>query len=469
MHAVMQGTSLFYSSSKSSSGDHEVQRLDPIKKDWREFRAKLVLQEYGHVVATDDQYQQWAYQQDLLEAGALLVHKGFDISKPYLTKAVMMVVETNDKETVALILNRPSNCTLYEKDFSAILLYGGPNGSFHLGQEQRVFCIHRQPNCLDVSQEVLSGLFLTSLDDAKHLQEHGRAVPADFLYISGYETLSTEEIRTGIKAGTWTSITADALTLQQNLLPDLWSSILTLTGYPPSPPTEESVVHDKLLHEWTQKALLFDKPCEPIASSPHIIQEGDLLRSSSLPHAFLFDHQAFHRSLLLVLEANDQEAVGALLTAPTMEVEPLTGLPIRHGGSTVDDVYCLHYLGDAVGGRKIGKSFYLCSVQEAKSALDRDIARPDELLIVKGMTIFPKVNAALDWVSPDAAPDVWSLLSQQSLLGPFTLESNIDTACQAWRVAGGNDCIDSELFHLGYEAVKLWLSTNLLQNNGLKP
>ena len=67
------------------------------------------------------------------------MHQGFDISKPHLTKAVLLVVETNEHETIALMLNRPANFTLNEKDFTAILLYGGPHSSFHTGDQQRVF------------------------------------------------------------------------------------------------------------------------------------------------------------------------------------------------------------------------------------------------------------------------------------------------------------------------------------------
>ena len=83
-------TPLFYNSNRGSNGENELNDLtrnSPSAKDWREFRAKLVLQEYGIATATEEQHQQWAYQQDLLETGALLVHEGFDMSKPHLTKA----------------------------------------------------------------------------------------------------------------------------------------------------------------------------------------------------------------------------------------------------------------------------------------------------------------------------------------------------------------------------------------------
>ena len=168
-------------------------------------------------------------------------------------------------------------------------------------------------------------------------------------------------------------------------------------------------------------------------------------------------------------------AVGALLTLPTTEHDPLTDLLIRHGGSDSDDLFCVHFLGDAVGGgRKVGRSFSMCSLEEAKAALDKGTVERDELLLIKGKVVFPKVNAALEWVSPELAPDVWSLLSEQQRLGPISLEANVDVACQTWRMAGGVDGDDVNLFHLGYEAVKQWLSSNLLKDDdgmmgGLRP
>jgi hypothetical protein len=184
--------------------------------------------------------------------------------------------------------------------------------------------------------------------------------------------------------------------------------------------------------------------------------------------------------LVLILEANDQHAVGALLTLPTTKTESRTQLPIRFGGASTDEthddassdnndddanLYCLHYLGDAVGGRKIGRSsFYMCSIQEGIAALDSGIASRDELLVIQGKVMFPKVNAALDWVSPDAAPELWSLLSEQKPLGPLSLETNVDIGCQTWRLAGGSDGEDLSLFSLGYEAVKQWLTSNLLDD-----
>ena len=478
-------TPLSYYNSRGSNGENELARDSPSTKDWREFRAKLVLQEYGIATATEEQHQQWAYQQDLLEIGALLVHQGFDMSKPHLTKAVLMVVETNEQETTALILNRPANFTLNEKEFTAILLYGGPHSSFHTGEEQRVYCIHRQSNCKEVGQEILSGLFLTSLEDAKRLQAEGRASAADFLYISGYEKLDTAVVTAGIKSGIWKSITADALTLQQHLLPDMWTNLLTLTGTPPPQVSgcdndldQQQQIQDQLLLEWSRTTLFHGPPPPPVTTPAHDIKEGDLLRASSLPHAFLFDHQEFHKSLLLILEANEEYAVGALLTLPTTEHDPLTDLTVRHGGSDSEDVYCLHYLGGDVigGGRKVGSSFSMCSLEEAKAALDRGTVERDELLVIRGKVMFPKVNAALEWVSPDLAPDVWSLLNEQQALGPMSLDANVDVACQAWRMAGGVDGDNVNLFHLGYEAVKQWLSCHFLEADedegmlgGLKP
>jgi putative AlgH/UPF0301 family transcriptional regulator len=479
-----------------------------LDEDWRQFRAKLVLQENGIERATDDQHQQWAYQQELIETGTLLVHTGDAtgthdstnlLEHPYLYKSVMLVVETNDQDTVALMLNRPANVTITESDFTAYLLYGGPHASFHTNEFQRVYCLHRQPNCLDVSQEILSGLYLTSLEDAKVLHADGRAVPADFLYISGYEKLNTEDMKKGVASGNWKSITTDSMTLQNGLQPDLHASLLAWTG---TPPTSEDTagsagMEDLMLKEWMRTCLHREEddvvappmqedtlnmadamaqqhphqgPPQHFEQEQDVIQAGDLLRASSSDHAFLFDHQEFHKSLVLILEANEDTAVGALLTYPTVEEDGLMDRPVRYGGDAApEDVYCLHYMGpEAVpGSHQVGNSqFFQCSLHDAGRAMERGLSRKNDFLVIRGKVVFPKQGAALECVEPSHTMPIWDALSQQAPLSPFCLEENVDIARFAWQLAGGTmEESQPDLNGLGLAAVQKWVSSHLLQPN----
>jgi putative AlgH/UPF0301 family transcriptional regulator len=471
---------------------HVRKEDDQAETDWRLFRAKLVLQEHGIPVASSpDQTQQWAYQQGLLETGTLLVHSPFDgaqqelayqrdtsmiLDHPYLYRSVMLVLESNARETNALILNRPANVTLHEDGFKALLLFGGSRDSFHAPEDsRRVYCIHRNPKCKHVSKEVLSGLYMTTINSARRLIQDRQAQPADFLYISGYETLNTELVQEGIQSGLWKSITTDSLTLQNALQSDVWANLLSFTGTtpPPYPMTESDRTLDALLEEWSQACLfhgnsLNPAPPEEESFGPQIvpvdIEAGDFLRASSAAHAFLFDHQEFHKSLVLVLETKPTTAVAALLSYPTVEVEQTTGLPIRHGGNDgTHEVYCLHYV-EAVGGRQIGNGFYQCSVDEAVHALRTGKAGREDLMLVRGYVEFPKHRAALDWVAPHAAPAVWQTLSQQFPLSPLALDHNVLVARDAWRTAGGSDSDDNKLCSLGIGAVKAWLASNLLDD-----
>lgn len=480
--------------------------------DWRSFRAKMVLQEHYITTAKEEQTQQWAYQQPNLEKGAILVQDPFslraDPKKEHYTsslldhihwyKSVVIVLESNARETVGLVLNRPANLTLSPVEgFTSTMLYGGTQSSFH-SPDDRVFCLHRNEALKDESTTVLSGLYLLSLMEAQQAIRNNRAVPADFLYISGYESFHTPTLTNDLRAGHWRSVTTDAVTLQRALAPDAWNSLLTMTGSPPPSSMQETystddiIVLDALLQEWTQKCLYYwspvtqiDDPANLIPSSPgqypppvpHSIQAGDLLRGSSMDHAFLFDHQEFHKSLVLVLDVvheNDrpETAIAALLSYPTVEMDATTGLPVRHGGNENcngkndgEDIYCLHFLGpDAVrSSHKIGSNFNRCTLNDAIDAIRDQKARHEDFLVIRGTVSFPLEDAALDVVPSDAAPAIWHNLSHQQALSPLTLEDNIQIARHAWKRAGGEEMMPSSPVNdLGKETVRAWLSSNLL-------
>merc|ERR1712226_1203759 len=320
-----------------------------------------------------------------------------------------------------------------------------------------------------------------SLAEAQQCMKDNRAVAADFLYISGYETFRTPELKEHLKKGHWRSITTDSYTLQKSLIPDVWTAMLTITGSPPPETmkqlysTDDVPVLDALLQEWTHTCLYYwspaaqdpnlQRPPPPPMNQP--IQRGQLLRASSMDHAFLFDHQEFHKSLVLVLEVRSggDSAVAALLSYPTVDVEPTTGLPIRHGGNDGDDeVYCLHSLGqgDVRSSGHIGNDFYRCSVKDMLDAISSGKAQREDFLVMKGYVEFPLRGAALDVVPPDATPAIWQTLGHQRPLDPFVLEENIQIARHAWKCAGGEEMVRSPVNDLGKETVKAWLASNLM-------
>jgi len=491
--------------------------------DWRSFRAKLVLQEhYIETAKTEDQTQQWAYQQPNLEKGAILVQDPFSsqlepkkelytsslLDHIHWYKSVVIVLDSNAHETTGLIINRPANLTLTPAEgFTSTMLYGGSTASFHC-PDHRILCLHRNDALKDESTTIVSGLYLLSFEEAKQAISDRRAVPADFLYISGYEKFRTPTLNKHLRAGHWRSLTTDALTLQRAIVPDAWTTLLTMTGSPPptsmhqTHSTDDVIVLDALLREWNQKCLYYWSPVNPVydpanlqqqmpsqhhpeqqeqypPSVPHPIKAGDLLRGSSKDHAFLFDHQEFHKSLVLVLdvipEKEDEHptmAVSALLSYPTVDIDPSTGLPIRHGGNDNcnekndgEDVYCLHFLGsDAVrNSRKIGSNFYRCTLNDALDAMNNRKAQREDFLVLRGTVSFPLENAALDVVPADAAPAIWHTLGHQRPLSPFVIEENIQIARHAWKTSGGEEMMPpTPLNHLGKETVRAWLSSNLL-------
>jgi len=480
--------------------------------DWRSFRAKMVLQEHSITTAKEEQTQQWAYQQPHLETGTILVQDPFALrvepKKIQYTsslldhihwyKSVVIILESDAQETTGLILNRPANLTLTPAEgFVSTMLYGGAQSSFH-SPDHRIFCIHRNEALREESTTLMSGLYLFSYMEAQQAIRTNRALPADFLYISGFESFHTPTLNDHLQAGHWRSITTDAQTLQNALVPNAWDTLLTMTGSPPPSSmqqiysTDDVIVLDALLNEWKQKCLYYwspvlqtDDPANLIPSSPeeyrppvsHPIQAGDMLRASSMDHAFLFDHQEFHKSVILILDVvheknRPQMGIAALLSYPTVEMDPTTAIPIRHGGNENcndnndgEDIYCLHFLGpDAVqSSHKIGSNFYRCKLNDAINAMQDHRAKREDFLAIRGTVSFPLENVALDVVPPDAAPKIWHTLGHQQVLSPFALEDNIQIARHAWKQAGGEEMMPpSPVNDLGRETVRAWLETNLL-------
>lgn len=491
-----QGSSRLFQQqpSEHSTDDQWALPVFSDNDDWRSFRAKLVLQEHGFKTANEEQTQEWAYQQPNLEKGALLVQDPFSMEaepqkEQYMSKllkhihwykSVMVVLESDEQETVALTLNRPANLTLTPIDgYSSTLLYGGSTSSFH-APDHRVFCLHRSDALKDESTIIMKGLYVMSLEEAQICMKENRAVAADFLYISGYERFKTSELNDHLKKGHWRSITTDSYTLQKSLVPDVWTAMLTITGSPPPETmkqlysTDDVPVLDALLQEWTHTCLYYHSPASQDQRHPpppppmdRPIRQGDLLRGSSLDHAFLFDHQEFHKSLVMVLEVRSggDSAVAALLSYPTVEMESTTGLPIRHGGNDgEDEMYCLHFLGqsDVRSSTPIGNNFYRCSVSDMLDALKTGKAQREDFLVMKGYVEFPLQGAALDIVLPDATPSIWQTLGHQQALNPFVLEENIQIARHAWKCAGGEEMVRSPVNDLGKETVKAWLASNLM-------
>ena len=435
-------------------------------RDWRAFRAKLVLQEQEPVDGTSlGQDSHWVHAQSILETGSVLIHTPrpqdiYGLGRQCLYESVILVVETNHEETTGLILNLPTNVKTDEKDLA--VHYGG---DYHAIQSQKPhFYVLQQQ---DSDLPILPGLSMTTMEEA---------TTEDFVYC-GHVSWPTEQLACELERGIWTCLSVDTDTLMLSER----TSLLNQAGIFPAASSCEFDKH--MFQEWSRYHLSMDHDDDDctVDSEPKRIQSGDLLRSSAADHAFLFSDQELHKSLLLVIQEDDDFTVAVVLNHASTETEPLTGLPIRYGGNfryLEDDSalppFCLHYLGGVVGGEAVGEYFYKACVEQASTAIEQGLASEDDFLVVQGMSVFPKDEVSLcacfDLVSSEIVPQVWQALSTQEPLSPLAMETNVDIARHAWNVASEEeDSTNIHLLDLGMDATKTWLAAYLLEDSDYRP
>jgi len=261
------------------------------------------------------------------------------------------------------------------------------------------------------------------------------------------------------------------------------------------------------------------------ATRSETVTEGTLLRASPAERSpFLLDNQALHKSILLVVGQDDNISVGVVLNRPaakgldmhiTMKTSRETKtakLPLRYGGQYAvkgqDPLLWLHCnprLRAAKVGMEIGTgkgTIYKCSSEEVTSAIGQGLAKPDDFLVVSGVTVWTKgamqgeVNLGKFEVIPDSqVHDVWDSLKKQEVLTKLNLVSNLAIADEAWEkgadrngkdgkeeketpISGLGDGFDEEddslvfksdmkVSTLSDEALRSWVATFLLGAPGL--
>ena len=481
--------------SSSSSSSSSTRLFDVEEDDWRAFRAKLINQEKKDDFITSPFEEGWAIEQTLVEPGSVLVHTptkadAYGLSNQFLYKAVVLIVERSPEETIGLILNRPTDVELEaeEGDFSSKMLYGGNLFSLH-GDDPKFYCLHSTIPGQEDDDPIMSGLSFCSIDHAKILVKEGLASSEDFTVVCGCISCPSAELEAERENGEWKSLSMDSKSLYEALgqgtANSVWSHLKTITG--DDRPNVVSSFDDRILEAWSNTHLIFedtDEEDDSQKTSSSTLKAGQLLRSSSHTHAFLFDNQEFHKSLMLVLQEDDTFSVGVILNHPTSAIEEATQLPIRYGGNfdqlDIDEgmpPFCVHRLGGVIGGEPVGDNlFWKASMDQALDAIEQDLAQNTDFLVVRGLSIWAKgdgeglnehvENGMFEIVPSENLDDAWRSLQDQKPLSERTVGKNVNDAFEAWKLSGGEALEGSaeevNLNILGLDAVKVWLKTNLL-------
>ena len=365
-----------------------------IEEDWRDYRAKLVMQYRRHeqekdkdenknsssdatstpiIIPTTNKSNnstssnEWAYESgDVIECGSLIVsHPSQDFScgglrQQYFYKSVVLVVEHTPIFTKGIILNRPTERSLkddHNNDWK--VWFGGDVQGIH-SDEEAYLCLHRLDDssqlAKDLSTPILKDISSTPWEIAQVLVDAGEATKDDFWLCCGYSGWAPGQLQDELERGNWFMVATDVesvwkmigqdLTNPQGT--DLWVQVMKRIGkeYMTSCMPDQKF-KDDMLKEYVAQKFLTSKSSELSSSSSSSktsrLQEqarkqiflnlspGTLVRASS---PILLDEQVFHQSLVLIVQNDENLTVGCVLNRPSFKSIEVDGtkLPVRFGG-----------------------------------------------------------------------------------------------------------------------------------------
>lgn len=367
----------------------------------------------------------WVYDAGLLiEKGSIVLSRIEDVAcpdleQPYLGKCVVLIVEHNpDETTQGIILNRPSDLRLdsqgnirfcshrkqedetyftvhldeFEDEVARIrkreewrMFFGGEIGTLqdgydmedngnHEDKETTIVCLHNisSPTAQQVSDEILTGVYMTSHAAARSLVASGEALPENFYLFYGFCEWDPEQLQAEVQQGSWYVASTDPKTLWDDLARlrddtydtrssgvERWEHLIYKLGKSHEV-AEDSAGKDEfsdlMLKEWVTQTLTAiseqssDSPGVDDASIYRALNAADqpsiwagrLLRGSNLSVSpYLFHDHFLHKSTVLILHDDDEASIGITLNLPTLETYTVqinnmtsAAFPIRYGGPT---------------------------------------------------------------------------------------------------------------------------------------
>lgn len=509
---------------------------------------------------------------------------GYGLGRQYLHKSVILILEHEDMcamserydcATKGVILNRPTDLVLTDlyngEDgaFHGKIWYGGNMHGIHTG-DPKFYCLHSLTSkaAVEASREVIHGIQFTSLQNARGLVEDGLASSSDFWVFSGFVTWDGGELVEELREDSaWHAVSTDARTLRRGLRIlsagqdadprdgglKTWSMLMGMIqrGQEVSGREKEGETFDDLmLKEWAVKFLVFEEPPkfmqESLAEEYHPrpstdldggfvrstgsgvegVRVGEIVRgSSALRSPFLLHYQVLHKSLILLIQDDEELSVGVVLNHPSTKVVDVpiadstssfrkrtVTLPLRYGGvfenggdETILFLHMNPLLKEAQVGLPVGddNGMWRCEMEEVSAALGAGIAMPEDFLAVKGFFVWPKENEGSEGgmreevcdghfeVVPQAQTGpIWRLLASQDLLSAASVDDNLRFSNLAWVVSGGESKERADIEEpgvsdevepayvfkssvlvskLGDDALKTWVAAFLLDDPGVRP
>ena len=544
---------LSLSSNSFDENDDEGEDLNE-DLDWRDVRAKLVMQYRAEQKDRDDDNEGkpnnengWAYEAgDAVETGQLIVSTPSQdfcvggLKQQYFYKSCVLIVEHEPNVfTRGLILNRATDSRTVKDEYGNDwkVRYGGPMQGMDSTDTNDVsfFCLHRlsgrgcasndgsaspsnesktATNRVDdqhgdlnaksllseLSIPINKDIAMTKWDIAQAIVASGEASVDDFVLVAGYCGWNPGQLEDELHRDNWFAVALDADSTfdtikkqDQSSIPsgtDMWVQIMTkigkgsMTSYTYK---EKANVRfqDSMLQQWVRQRLAstvsklalslrknhdkiddsdsaanYTSPNDEIKQQPiNIIPPGTLVRATS---PILLDDQVYHKSLVLVIENNEEMMTGVVLNRPSSKSVSLHGkeLPIRYGGSfgvahKGKPMIWLHCNKEKLQEAKVGEPllpiktrsnmFWRCTQEDAETACEIGIASPGDFFVIEGLSVWKRDKTAaapseerkssladfeecFSEIDNGAIPTVSSLLRTQERLNKNNAAENLETA-----------------------------------------
>mmetsp|Transcript_27123 Transcript_27123/g.42151 ORF Transcript_27123/g.42151 Transcript_27123/m.42151 type:complete len:645 (+) Transcript_27123:63-1997(+) len=347
-------------------------------RDWRAFRAKLVMSETDSerdperlaFEALDPDI--WAYDTGkVIEKGVIILGGveqdfGFGLRQQYFHKAVMLVLDHEpNKFTRGIILNRPSSKVLLDEDGKGNISqwrvwFGGDVQGFD-SMTPEIVCIHslQKEEVISKSATVMKDIQWTTFDNAKSLVADGYAKPSDFWAFCGYAGWGPNQLAEELDRKSWYMVATDSNTLLQEMQRqafdqnvrnaglDTWTNLMEMIGKEEIASKTFDSFDDLMLKEWARENLLSDvekssydskirstfapstqelnhkDPIDKVIEQAQATARGDylgpgtLVRASSAERSpFLLSKQEFHKSIILIISDDENLTAGVILNRP---------------------------------------------------------------------------------------------------------------------------------------------------------
>ena len=351
---------------------------DTSDDDWRQFRAKLVAKEQG---AEPSAAGDWAYNSgNLVEQGSLLMGGteldfGFGLRQQYFHKCVLLIcAHTVGDFTRGVIVNRPTNRRTAR---GWRLWYGGDvQGLMAQDHMQHISCLHRSTNeaLLAVSETVIKGVYMCSLQNAYTHADLGNALEQDFWALVGYAGWGPGQLQMEIDdRSSWFVAAASAPLLNELIVEaadaatadagiEQWHSLMGKIGLQNKADAASRSFEDKMLREWVREhvskdpVLLQSEAVNALAKAAarrgrnaQGIAAGDVLRTTS-SHPYILNKQFLHKALLLVIQDTEDMTIAVILNRPTQnQVNGVTRQAAVKGDET-EDKRCIFFGGEYDSG-----------------------------------------------------------------------------------------------------------------------